>query len=240
MINSQDDNKAQTNSIPFTGIRKTIAERLVKSHIATPHVTIIREVDASELRRTRERFLEQTEDPPIAYTDIIVKACVETLKKYPIMNSRIEDDKIRLLERINIGVAVALETGLIVPVIRNAEQKSLIEISAELRKLVSKARKGELTLDEVTGGTFTITNLGMFGVDAFTPIINPPESAILGIGRIVDKPLVVNGKVEVGTVVTLSLTFDHRVTDGAVAAQFLGRLTQILEKPSETDYFVTS
>lgn len=240
MTNLTNEKAVQPKSIHLTSIRKTTAERLVKSHMAAPHVTIMMEVDVTDLSRFRDRLLEQVRDVRISYTDILVKACVGALKAYPIVNSRFESDQIRFIEQINVGVAVAIEPGLIVPVIRNAGEKSLIEISKELGNLVSKACKGHLTLDEVTGGTFTITNLGMFRVDAFTPIINPPESAILGVGRIVEKPLVIDGKIEVRSTMVLSLTFDHRVMDGAVAAQFLGKLTQILEKPEDTDYFIES
>ncbi len=237
MTNTRSEKVGQPQSIPLSGIRKIIAERLTKSHLSAPHVTLMREVDATPLKRLREKLLVDVKSTRISYTDIIIKATAEALKAYRVVNSRIEGDQIRLLDKINIGVAVAQESGLIVPVIRNVERKSLIDISSELAGLVAKAGKGALTLNEVTGGTFTITNLGMFGVDAFTPIINPPESAVLGVGRIVERPMVLDGRIEARSVMTLSLTFDHRVLDGAVAAQFLGRLVQILEKPEDTGFF---
>jgi pyruvate dehydrogenase E2 component (dihydrolipoamide acetyltransferase) len=237
MTSPQDVKAAQPTSIAFLGIRKIIAERLTKSHLTAPHVTLMREIDVTFMKRLRERLLTEVKSTRISYTDILVKATTEALKVYRIVNSRLEGDQIKLLDQINIGVAVAQESGLIVPVIRNLERKSLTEISTELVSLVAKANKGALTLNEVTGGTFTITNLGMFGIDAFTPIINPPESAILGAGRILEKPTVIEGRIEARSVMTLSLTFDHRVLDGAVAAQFLGRLAQILEKPEETNFF---
>jgi len=228
---------SQCNSIPLAGVRKIIAERLTKSHLSAPHVTLMREIDATAMRGLREKLLVEVKSTRISYTDILVKATTEALKAYRILNSRLEGDRIRLLNEINIGVAVAHESGLIVPVIRNVERKSLVEISTELTSLVAKANKGDLTLNEVTGGTFTLTNLGMFGVDAFTPLINPPESAVLGVGRIVEKPLSFEGRIEMRAFVTLSLTFDHRVMDGAIAAQFLGKLTEILERPDQTNYF---
>lgn len=229
--------KLKITTVPLTGIRKIISERLVKSHLAAPHVTLTREIDASALKIFREKLLKQVEGIRISYTHLFVKACVETLREYPIVNSRIEGDQIKLLEQMNIGVAVATEAGLLVPVIRNADKMSLIEITAESDKLISKANKGILTLSELTGGTFTVTNLGMFGIDAFTPIINPPESAILGVGRLIEKPIAVEGRIEVRPTMVLSLTFDHRVMDGALAAQFLRKLVQVLEKPDETNHF---
>ncbi len=224
-------------SIPYSGVRKIIGERLTKSHLSAPHVTLMRETDATALKRLREELLGEVKETPISYTGILVKAVTEALKEYPIVNSRLEGDQIRLLDQINIGVAMAQEFGLIVPVIRNLEGKSLIQTSTELASLISKTGKGTLTLNEVTGGTFTLTNLGMFGVDAFTPIINPPETAVLGVGRIVEKPAVIEDRIEPRLMMTLSLTFDHRILDGATAARFLGRLAQILEKPEETDFF---
>lgn len=229
--------KQKITTVPLTGIRKIISERLVKSHLAAPHVTLTREIDASALKIFREKLLKQVEGIRISYTHLLVKACVEALREYPIVNSRLEGDQIKLLEQMNIGVAVATEAGLLVPVIRNADKMSLIEIAAESDKLISKANKGILTLSELTGGTFTVTNLGMFGIDAFTPIINPPESAILGVGRLIEKPIAVEGRIEVRPTMVLSLTFDHRVMDGALAAQFLRKLVQVLEKPDETNHF---
>ena len=221
--------------IPLTAVRKTIAERLTKSHMAAPHVTLMREIDVTALRKSRERLFERSREVRISYTDMLVKACAETLRAYPLMNSSLEGDKIRIIEQINIGIAVAIQSGLIVPVVRNADRKSLTEIAMELRNLVTKAGKGDLTVSQVTGGTFTITNLGMYGVDNFTPIINPPETAILGVGRIIEKPMVINGKIKARSVMALSLTFDHRVVDGAVAAQFLAELAKILEKGDESE-----
>jgi pyruvate dehydrogenase E2 component (dihydrolipoamide acetyltransferase) len=159
----------------------------------------------------------------------LVKVVAKALREYPIINSTLEGKSLRVLERINIGVAVSLEKGLIVPVLHDADRKSMVEISTSLKELVDKARQNSLTLDEVTGGTFTLSNLGMYGVDVFTPIINPPESAILGVGRIADKAVVLNGQIVARPVVVLSLSFDHRVMDGAQAASFLQRIKQIIE-----------
>jgi len=153
------------------------------------------------------------------------------LREHPMVNSILEGDQIRLMDEVNIGLAVAVEEGLIVPVIREVDKKSIFEIAALRRELVEKARQGKLLTRETTGGTFTISNLGMFGVDTFAPVINPPESAILGIGRIVKKPVVVNDQITIRSVMTLTLVFDHRVIDGAQAARFLQSINKILGNP---------
>jgi len=209
-------------AIPFTGIRKTAAERVSLSAKTAPHSTITMEVDVTNARKLREKF-------QVSYTDVLIKAVAEALTEYSIINSTLEKDQIKIFEDVNVGIAVATEAGLIVPVIRNADKKSLKEVASTLKELVEKARNGKLTKEELSDGTFTITNLGMFGVDVFTPIINPPETAILGVGRIVEKPVVVDKKVVVKPIMQLSLSFDHRVVDGAPAAQFLREVKEIIE-----------
>ena len=168
----------------------------------------------------------------VSFTDIIVKAVAYALKEHRIMNSTLEGDKIKVFDEINIGVATATPQGLVVPVVKNADKKSLSELSAEIKALVNKAREGKLEHSDVSGGTFTITNLGMYGVEAFTPIINPPEAAILGVGKIIQKPVVEENQVKIKPMMTLSLSFDHRIVDGAPAAQFLAKIKEILENPS--------
>ncbi len=210
--------------IPLTGIRKTAAERVSLSAKTAPHSTITMEVDVTKIARLREKV-------QVSYTDALVKAVAKALTEHPLINSTLEEDKIKIFEDINVGVAVATEGGLVVPVINNADKKSLKEISSALRELVDKAREGKLAREELSGGTFTITNLGMFGVDTFTPIINPPETAILGVGRVGEKPVVVNKEIVVKPTMQLSLSFDHRVVDGAPAAQFLQKVKQSLEDP---------
>ena len=210
-------------TIPFTGIRKTAAERVSLSAKTAPHSTITMEVDVTNARKLREKVKE------VSYTDVLVKAVAEALTEYSIINSTLEKDQIKIFEDVNVGVAVATEAGLVVPVIRNADKKSLKEVSSTLKELVEKARNGKLTKEELSDGTFTITNLGMFGVGVFTPIINPPETAILGVGRIVEKPVVMGKKIVVKPVMQLSLSFDHRVVDGAPAAQFLQKVKEIIE-----------
>lgn len=210
--------------IPLSGIRKTAAERVSLSAKTAPHSTITMGVDVTNAKKLREKF-------QVSYTDVLVKAVAEALTEHSIMNSTLEKDQIKIFEDVNVGVAVATEAGLVVPVIHNADKKSLKEVASALKELVEKARNGKLTKDELSDGTFTITNLGMFGVDTFTPIINPPETAILGVGRIVEKPVVVDKKIVVKPVMQLSLSFDHRVVDGAPAARFLQKLKEIIENP---------
>jgi pyruvate dehydrogenase E2 component (dihydrolipoamide acetyltransferase) len=154
------------------------------------------------------------------------------LKDQPIVNARVEGDQIHLIEEINIGVAIALEDGLIVPVIHHADQKSLSEIAAALRDLTQKAKEGKLSLEEVGGGTFTLSNMGMLGIDKFNAIINPPECSILGVGRTVEKPVFQGGEIKVRPMAWFSLSSDHRIVDGAVAARFLNRIKQLIENPS--------
>lgn len=212
--------------IQLTEIRKAIAERLSQSVRAAPHVTLMMEVDASDMTRIREQLLP---DLGISYTDIIVKATAKTLEEYPFLNSMLDGEQIKVFDEINIGIAVETNRGLLVPVIHNSDKKSLKEISLVAAELVKKAKERRLSKEELTGGTFTVTNLGMFDVDAFTPIINPGETAILGVGRIVEKPVITNKRIEVRPVTYMSLTFDHRVVDGAPAARFLQRLKHVLE-----------
>lgn len=215
-------------SIPFTGMRRSIAEHLTGSLRQTAPVTLTMEVDATELVRLREQLKAEFD---LTYTDLLVKAVAKTLKKHPMLNSRLEGDQIRLLDEVHIGVAVALPEGLIVPVVRNADALTVHAIARETRRLVQAAREGQLAVDEVRGGTFTITNLGAYGIDAFTPIINAPEAGILGVGRIVEKPAIVDGEFAKRSLMVLSLTIDHRLVDGAPGAEFLRDLKDLLEKP---------
>ena len=215
--------------IPFAGMRRAIAERMTESLRTMAQVTITTEVDVTGLVEFVDRLKSRSD---ISYTAVLVKAVARALKQHPLLNSTLVGDEIRLFDEIHIGVGVALDEGLIVPVIRNADRLSLSDIDRELKRLVAAARAGSLTVDEVTGSTFTISNLGMFGVDAFTPIINPPEVAILGIGRIVEKPAIYRGQVAIRSFMILSLTFDHRVVDGAPAAAFLQTLAGMLAQPA--------
>jgi len=208
--------------IPLTGIRKTTAERVSLSARTAPHSTITMEVDMTEAVKLHE-------ETQASYTDMLVKATAQALREHPIINSTLEDEQIKIFEDINVGVAVATEKGLVVPVLHNADRMLLSNIASALRLLVEKTREGKLAKEDLTGGTFTITNLGMYGVDVFIPIINPPETAILGIGRIAEKPVLVDNEIKMKSIMQLSLSFDHRVVDGVPAAQFLQKVKHVLE-----------
>ncbi len=219
---------APARAIPFIGMRQVIAERMTESLRTMAQVTLTTEVDVSELVKLREQVKTRFD---LTYTDLIVKTVTAALREHPLLNSTLVGDEIQFLAEMHIGVAVALEDGLIVPVVRHADRLSLREIAQETRRLAEAARAGTLTVDEATGSTFTITNLGMYGVDISTPVINPPEVAILGVGRIIEKPAVFQGEIVKRSMMALSLTFDHRIVDGAPAAAFLKTLAGLLEKP---------
>jgi len=210
--------QAVPEKIGWDGVRKRIAARMFESLQTTAQLTITTEADVTNMVHRRARLKE---GQPITYNDLLVHAVANALRKHPRLNCTVESQAVRVHEEINIGVAVALDEGLIVPVIRNADRKSPLEIARESRELAEKARTGALGVDEVSGGTFTISNLGMYGVDAFTPIIDLPQVAILGVGRVREKPLVYEGEIAIRHTLVLSLTFDHRAVDGAPAAAFL-------------------
>jgi len=209
--------------IPLSGYRKTSAERVSASFRTAPHSTVVMEVDVSKTMALHHKL-------QVSYTAILVKAVAKSLAEYSIINSTLEGNEIKIFEDVNVGVAVATEDGLVVPVIHNADKKTLEEIDAAIRELTEKARQGKLAKEDLTGGTFTITNLGMYGVEFFIPIINPPEAAILAVGRVVEKPVVVDGKIEIKPMIMLSLSYDHRIVDGAPASEFLRKAKEKLEK----------
>ena len=226
---SSEAHKPET--IQLNPTQLTIVDRLTSSYTSALHVTLQAEADFTELKAFREKFSGQGRKKP-SYTDLLVKAAAIMLRKMPMLNSTFDGTHINLLEDINVGIAISLKGGLVVPVLRNADQKKLEDIARESEILIEKARNGKLKLDDVTGGTFTITNLGMYDIDSFSPIINPPEAAILAVGRIIDKPAVVNGQICARLMGTLTLTFDHRIIDGAGAAEFLSQLCKLLANPS--------
>jgi pyruvate dehydrogenase E2 component (dihydrolipoamide acetyltransferase) len=220
--------------VPFAGIRKVVAERLTESLQTMAQVTIAREVEAGGLVARRAALaagFEAATGIRLTYTDLLVQLVAELLADHPLLNATLTEQGIVLPPAVHMGVAVALEDGLIVPVIRDAGTRSLAELARDRVDLAAKAQAGTLAMDEVEGGTFTISNLGSFGADAFTPIVNPPQCAILGVGRIVDKPVAVAGAVEVRPSMWLSLTFDHQIVDGAPAARFLQQLGDRLASP---------
>ncbi|QVY60768.1 dihydrolipoamide acetyltransferase family protein [Cytobacillus gottheilii] len=220
----------------MSGIRKVISKRMLHSVQSVPHVTLTSEIDMTNIKELRQSLLpiiEKQTDLRITYTDILVKAVGSAMTRHPQINISIDGDEIIQHSSVNIGVAVAIEDGLIVPVIHDAAHKGLAEIVKQSKQLGKLARSNQLTSENLTGATFTISNLGMYAIDAFTPIINLPEIAILGVGRIQEKPVVVNGSIEVRSMMAVSLSFDHRAIDGAPAAAFLTELKQILENPYE-------
>jgi pyruvate dehydrogenase E2 component (dihydrolipoamide acetyltransferase) len=226
---------AEGRRIPVTGRRKIIAERLSLSARQTVPVTITSRVDATNLVSLREQFKATGQKPVPAIHDIIAKLLSEVLNQFPLLASRWEGDAIVQpdVNQIHIGLAVDTPEGLIVPVIRQVSQLSLISLAAESARVIQKARDGKLSTSEMQGAVFTITNLGAFGIDAFTPVINLPETAILGLGAIRREPIVSDdGRIEVRQLMTLSLTFDHRVIDGAPAAKFLQALVQAIANPA--------
>jgi pyruvate dehydrogenase E2 component (dihydrolipoamide acetyltransferase) len=217
----------------LTKTRRVTAQRLQKSKVTAPHFYVDVTADATAITRLKEDFEKRSEKPAdkTTFNDIIVKIVSQSLKEFPIVNSSFLEDRIRVHGAINIGVAVAVDDGLVVPVVRNADQKSISQISHEVMELARKARNKKLLPDEYRGGTFTITNLGMYGVEGFHAIINPPESGILAVSAIIQKPVVADGEITIRPCVKLSLSVDHRVIDGSVAAQFLARIKELVEDP---------
>jgi pyruvate/2-oxoglutarate dehydrogenase complex dihydrolipoamide acyltransferase (E2) component len=222
--------------IPLEGMRKRIFTHMHQSLQETAQMTLTCEVDATQLVRLRESLLRryEKEDLRITYNDILVRILARSLLVHPEINASVEGDQIVQWEGIHIGVAMELEDGLIVPVVRDADRLSIVQIHHRLQDLFQRARQKRLLLDEIKGGTFTLTNLGHLGIDAFTPILNRPESGILGVGRIVKRPVVIPGpedRVEIRSCMTLSLTVDHRIIDGAPAARFLRTVAACIEEP---------
>jgi len=211
-------------------MRKTIARRLSESKFTAPHFYLSVEVDMERAMEVREQLNQQSEIR-ISYNDLVIRSVASALKKHPVINASWLGDRIRYNHEVHIGVAVAVEDGLLVPVIRHADRKTLSQINGEVKMLAGKAKDKKLQPDEMQGNTFTISNLGMFGIDEFTAIINPPDACILAVGGIIQKPVVKNGQIVVGNTMKVTLSCDHRVVDGASGAQFLQTLKAILEEP---------
>ena len=216
---------------PYSGMRRVIGEHMAQSWAVSPKVDYNVSVDATAMLKLRQAG-KQTANEKITLTDIVVKIVARALKLRPNMNVALIGEQIRQYPEPCIGVAVALESGLVVPVVRNADSKPLTAISREIRQLAQKARAGQLSLEEMRGGTFTVTNVSAFhSVDWFTPIINQPEAGILGIGRIVDTPVASEGQIVIRPMLGLSLSFDHRIIDGLPAAEFLKVVLDLMENP---------
>ena len=225
-----------SSTIPLRGMRGRVAERMFQSWNTIPRVTEVMQVDMSATVAFREAMLGQWEQQyglRISLNDMITKAVALALRRQPRLNATLVEQEVRLHDSVNMGIAVNLDEGLIVPVIFNADQKDLGQIAREGRELAEKARAGRLQLDEISDGTFTITNLGTTGIELFTPIINPPQVAILGVGMVQRRPIVVGDALAIRPAVYLSLVFDHRAVDGVPAANFLQEVKRLLEKPQD-------
>lgn len=215
---------------PVSQMRKTIARRLGESKFSAPHFYLTVEINMAQAIEWRKK-LNAVSPVKISFNDLVLKASAAALREHRVINSSWMGDHIRENGNINIGVAVAVEDGLLVPVIRHADMKSLSQISAEVRELAGKAKTKKLGLDEMQGNTFTISNLGMFGIEEFTAIINPPDACIMAVGGIIDKPIVEEGRIVAGKMMKVTLSCDHRVVDGASGAKFLNSFKETLENP---------
>jgi pyruvate dehydrogenase E2 component (dihydrolipoamide acetyltransferase) len=224
---------AEEEIVPLSSMREVIARRMMES-FQTPHFYLSVEVDAQELGKLRNQLISTIESQTgirLTLTDLIIKIAAKALKDNPALNCSYVDGGVKLFKRIDIGLVTAVEGGLVVPVIRLADHKSLAEITQARAELVQKARERTLTKEEMTGSTFTVSNLGMFEIDQFSAILQPPEAAILAVGRIAEKPVVKNGEIVIRPMMTLTLSIDHRVLDGAIGAQFLQSLKNYIENP---------
>jgi pyruvate dehydrogenase E2 component (dihydrolipoamide acetyltransferase) len=223
---STDDYEDQ----PLSQMRKTIARRLADSKFSAPHFYLTMEICMDKLIETR-KYIKRISDTPISFNDFVVKASAKALQKHGIINASWMGDRIRYNKSINIAVAVAMEEGLVVPVVRNADIKSLSQVANEIKNLAELARDRKLQPQDMQGNTFTVSNLGMFGIEEFTAIINPPDSCILAVGRISTRLVMVNGEIKESSFMKVTLSCDHRVVDGAAGAKFLQTLKDILEEP---------
>jgi pyruvate dehydrogenase E2 component (dihydrolipoamide acetyltransferase) len=224
---------AAYEDVPLTQIRKTIAKRLATSLGPIPHFFLTTEVDMERAAEARAALNAQVGDQgsKIGFNDIILQAVALALAKHRACNAWFQDDHIRYWNEVHLGMAVAVEDGLITPVIRNADRKSLTQIGAEARELAQRARARRLRPEEYTGATFSVSNLGMYDIDQFTAVINPPEAGIVAVGTIAEKPVVTGGQVAPRKRLRLTMSCDHRVIDGATGAVFLQTLRQMLENP---------
>jgi len=231
-------NPQEFTAVKNSNIRKVIARRLLESKQNVPHFYLSCELNIDKMLEVRASMnsvadIDSNEKPAykISVNDLIIKACAMALNKVPNANSSWSDESLLLFNNVDISVAVAIEGGLITPIVKNADQKSIIEISSEMKLLAKKAREGKLQPEEFQGGSFSISNLGMYGIDNFSAIVNPPQSCILAVSRAVEKPIAVNGLIKVANMMNITLSADHRCVDGAVAAEFLKALRNFIENP---------
>ena len=227
--------EGEVERIPFKGVRRKVAEHMVTSMQTAMHVTHMDEVDVTDLAKVREQEKEKakTQGVHLTYLPFIVKAAVVALKEFPYFNASLDEEKQEMVLKkyYNIGIAVDTDEGLMVPVVKNVQQKNMIDIAREITEMAERARTRKIALEELRGGSFTITNIGSIGGNYATPIINYPEVAILGVYRMYDKPIVKEGQITIRKVLNLSVTFDHRVIDGAMAARFMNTIKKHLEDP---------
>jgi pyruvate dehydrogenase E2 component (dihydrolipoamide acetyltransferase) len=221
--------------IPLTGIRKVIFDRMGQSWRETARVTLFADADMTDIVRLRQEKGAEWERRfgiKPSYSDLIHLAVAKALREEPRINCRLDGQGVRIRKEVNLAFAIDLGEGLVATVIKDADKKSLGELAKAARDLAERARSGRLTPDDMADGTFTVTNLGVLGVEYFTPIINPPQAGILGVGKIMDKPVVLGGGIHIRSMMTLSLVFDHRLIDGAPAAKFLAKVKELLERPA--------
>jgi len=218
--------------VPVSQMRKTIARRLAESKFTAPHFYLTLEIDMARAMQVREAINTSIAPEKISYNDLVIKAVAVALKQHPKVNSSWLGDRIRFNQHVHIGVAVAVEEGLLVPVVRFADGKPLRTIGAEVRDFAKKAKEKKLQPADWEGNTFTISNLGMFGIEEFTAIINPPDACIMAVGGIMEKPVVRGGQIVPGHTMKVTLSCDHRVVDGATGAAFLNTFKQMLEEPA--------
>ena len=225
----------EVEEIPLNNVRRITGQRMVESLQTAPHFFLTSVIDATELVKLRKQInaeLEKAGDETrVSVNDLILKACALTLRAVPAANAAFGGDKILRLKRIHVGIAVATENGLVVPVVRDADQKSIGQLAREARGLIDRSLAGRLTPAEFSGGTFTVSNLGMFGVEHFTAVINPPQAAILAVGAVASEPVAIDGQVQVRERMRVTLSVDHRVLDGADGAKWLQKLKSLLEAP---------
>jgi pyruvate dehydrogenase E2 component (dihydrolipoamide acetyltransferase) len=221
---------APGTEVPLTNMRKTIAKRLSESKFTAPHFYVTMEIAMDGAVDLREQ-IQRLEDVKVSFNDLVLKACAKALTRFPMVNASWMGDRIATHAEVHIGVAVAMPDGLIVPVVRNADRKSILDISREVKDLAARAKDRKLKPEEFTGSTFSISNMGMFDVSEFTAIINPPESAILAVGSVRKVPVVDGDDIRIGHRMNVTMSSDHRVVDGALAAQFLNEVRRLLESP---------
>jgi len=232
---TEKESSVEEKTVPLSSMRKTIARRMVESFQSAPHFFLTMEVDTRELEEVRQQLIPSVEEKVgtrLTITDLLTKMVATALEEHPEMNCSFIDGSVKLFSWIDIGLVTAVEGGLMVPVIRQANKLSLPQLARVRAELTEKARERKVSLDEITGSTFTISNLGMFGIDQFSAILQPPEGAILAVGRIINKPVALEGEIVIRPRMTLTLSIDHRVLDGVSGAGFLQRVKELIEKPT--------